>query len=190
MVSHAHVTAFIVRAKVEFGFVCHTVSVTSLCLFRGSAHEFDGGLKHSLLDLGCCFGAQVSEQTWACERSRANRKWHGLWCWRARGVCVCVCEHACTEFGAVGERFKWVSCRNANSHHYWCGPPSSLIHTFAEFWILHMFVINRFCVLWVFVCYCSERMSRREGFVVVTFVNRAQVRSVTEHDCVCGALTD
>lgn len=52
-----------------------------------------------------------------------------------------------------------------------------------------MFVTNRLCVLGVFVCYCYERMSRREGFVVVTFVNRAQVRSVTEYDCVCGALT-
>lgn len=41
----------------------------------------------------------------------------------------------------------------------------------------------------VCVLLLCERMSRREGFVVVTFVNRAQVRSVTEYDCVCGALT-
>ncbi len=169
-------TCYSIHCQSQSG-ICVCVSVTSLCLFRGSAREFDGGLKRSWLALGCCFGAQVSDPTWACERSRAKRKRHGLWCWRA------------DEFGAVGERFKWVSCRNANSHRYWCGPPSSLTHTFAKFWISHMFVTNRLCVLGVFVCYCSERMSRREGFVVVTFVNCAQVRSVTEYDCVCGALT-
>lgn len=37
------------------------------------------------------------------------------------------------------------------------------------------------------LCYCSERMSRREGFVVVTFVNRAQVHCVTETN-VCVVL--
>lgn len=101
-----------------------------------------------------------------------------LWFWRAMDVCVWTLH---TQMSSE----QWGNVSNEWAAGMLTVGRLPLSHTLSQSFECHTYFIASF---WVFVCY-SERMSRREGFVVVTFVNCAQVHSVIEYDmCVCVGL--